>query len=200
MKSRWFTVNPAKLKKFLNVMLQVPKLCVPDAMKLVNFSDKDIADLSLRRFLQRSLPGGAIKAMKVHLVGLLPSKPPPPDCHNQLQKRLVDNSIVNFNGVEHTPHWYTQSKETMVAEVRYVLLTGLHLLPISKTNKLPMRCNRREAAQKKAVKVMLLDHEVITEEAGKQDQQEYDVEDDDDNNEIKEEREEESKSSNESKE
>jgi hypothetical protein len=73
-----------------------------------------------------------------------------------------------FNRVEHAPNWYTQSKETMVAEVRYVLLTGLHLLPISKTNKLPT-CNRREAVQKKAVRVTLLDHEVIMEEAGKQD-------------------------------
>ncbi len=60
-----------------------------------------------------------------------------------------------------------QSKETTVAEVRYVLLIGLHLLRISKTNKLPMVCNRREAVQKKAVKVTLLDHEVIMEEAGK---------------------------------
>jgi hypothetical protein len=94
MKSRRFTVNPAKLKKFLNVMLQAPKLRVPDAMKLANFSVKDITDLSLRRFLQNSLPGGTIKAMKAHLVGLLSPKPPPPDHHNQCQKRLVDDSMV----------------------------------------------------------------------------------------------------------
>ncbi len=74
-----------------------------------------------------------------------------------------------FNRVERAPHWYMQSKEMMVAEVRYVLLTGLHLLPISETNKLPTLCNRREAAQKKVVKVMLLDHSVIMEEAGKWD-------------------------------
>ncbi len=74
-----------------------------------------------------------------------------------------------FNQVERAPHWYIQSKETTVAEVRYVLLTGLHLLPISETNKLPTACNRREAAQKKAVKVTLLDHEVIMEEVGKRD-------------------------------
>jgi hypothetical protein len=66
-----------------------------------------------------------------------------------------------------------------VVEVRYVLLTGFQLQPISKSNKLPTMCNRREAAQKKAVKVKLLDHEVIMEEAGKQDQLEYDVDDDD---------------------
>jgi hypothetical protein len=95
MKSRLFTVDLAKLKKFLNVMLQAPKLRVPDAMKLANFSDEDIADLTLRRFLQHSLPGGTIKAMKVQLVVLLLPKPPPPDCHNQHQKQSVDNSIVN---------------------------------------------------------------------------------------------------------
>jgi hypothetical protein len=42
--------------------------------------------------------------------------------------------------------------------IPYVLLTGLHLLPISETNKLPTACNRREAAQKKVVKVTLLNH------------------------------------------
>jgi hypothetical protein len=85
-------------------------------------------------------------------------------------------------------------------EVRYVLLTGLHLLPISKTNKLLTACNRREAVQKKVVKVALLNHEVIMEEAGKQDQLEYDVDDDDDDNESEEESKEESKSGDESKE
>ncbi len=61
MKSRRFTVDPAKSKKFFNVMLQAPKLRVPDAMKLANFSDKDIADLSVRRFLQHSFLGGQSK-------------------------------------------------------------------------------------------------------------------------------------------
>ena len=105
-----------------------------------------------------------------------------------------------FNQVECAPHWYMQSKETMVAEVRYVLLTGLHLLPISKTNKLPMACNRREDAQKKVVKVTLLDHEVIMEEAGKRNRLEYGIDNDNNNNESKEESEEESKLGNESKE
>jgi hypothetical protein len=68
-----------------------------------------------------------------------------------------------------------------VVEVRYVLLTGFQLQPISKTNKLPTTCNRREAAQKKAVKVTLLDHEVIMEEAGKRDQLDYDVDNNDSN-------------------
>jgi hypothetical protein len=99
--------------------------------------------------------------------------------------------VLYFNRVERATHWYTQSNMTTVVEVRYVLLTGFQLQPISKTNKLPTACNRREAAQKKAVKVTLLDHEVIMEEAGKRDQLEYDV-DNDDSDESKEESEEES--------
>ena len=49
------------------------------------------------------------------------------------------------------------------------MLTGFQLQPISKTNKLPTVCNRKDAAQKKTVKVMLLVHEVIMEQAGKRD-------------------------------
>ena len=77
--------------------------------------------------------------------------------------------MLYFNQVERARHWYTQSNMTTVVEVRYVLLTGFQLQPISETNKLPTACNRKEAAQKKAVKVTLLDHEVIMEEAGKWD-------------------------------
>ena len=63
MASRQFTVNLAKKKKFLNFILQMPKLRVPDAMKLAMFSDEDIADLGLRRFLQRALPGGMVRCV-----------------------------------------------------------------------------------------------------------------------------------------
>ena len=59
-------------------------------------------------------------------------------------------------------------------EVRYVLQTGLQLQPISETNKLPTTCQRWEAEQKKAMKVMSEDHEAIMGEASKCDQLEYD--------------------------
>ncbi len=101
-------------------------------------------------------------------------------------------NMLYFNQVERTRHWYTQSNMTMVVEVQYVLLAGFQLQPISKTNKLPTACNRKDAAQKKAVKVMLLVHEVIMEEAGKRDQLEYDVNNDDDSNESEDKSEEES--------
>jgi hypothetical protein len=45
MVSRWFTVDPAKKKEFLNFILQMPKLRVLDAMKLAMFSVEDIVDL-----------------------------------------------------------------------------------------------------------------------------------------------------------
>ena len=105
-------------------------------------------------------------------------------------RMVVD--MLYFNQVERTRHWYTQSNMTRVVKVQYVLLTGFELQPISETNKLPTACNRKEAAQKKAVKLMLLVHEVIMEEAGKRDRLEYDVDDDDDSDESKEESEEES--------
>jgi hypothetical protein len=45
--------------------------------------------------------------------------------------------MLYFNQVERARHWYyTQSNMTTVVEVRYVLLTGFQLQPISKTNKL----------------------------------------------------------------
>jgi hypothetical protein len=94
MVSRQFTVDPAKKKKFLNFILQMPKLRVPDAMKLAMFSNEDIADLGLMRFLQRALPGGIVKAMKGHLGAFLPPKPPPPSHHDQCQKRLVDELVA----------------------------------------------------------------------------------------------------------
>ena len=62
--------------------------------------------------------------------------------------------VLYFNQVERTRHWYTQSNITTVVEVRYVLLTGFQLQPISEANKLPTACNWKEAARKKAVKVL----------------------------------------------
>jgi hypothetical protein len=100
--------------------------------------------------------------------------------------------VLYFNQVERARHWYTQSNMTTVVEVRYVLLTGFQLQPLSEANKLPTACNWKEAAQKKAVKVTLLDHEVIMEEAGKQDKLEYNDDDDDNSDESEEESKEES--------
>jgi hypothetical protein len=94
MASRRFTVDLAKKKKFLNFILQMPKLRVLDAMKLAMFSDEDITDLGLRYFLQRALPGGSVKAMKAHLGAFLPPEPPPPSRHDRCQKLSVDELVA----------------------------------------------------------------------------------------------------------
>jgi hypothetical protein len=78
-----------------------------------------------------------------------------------------------FNRVQQAPLWYTPSGDTMVMEVKYVLQTGLQLQPISTTNSLPNAFARIEAMQKKAIKVLTLDHKAIMEEATKCDRLEY---------------------------
>jgi hypothetical protein len=218
MASRRFTVDPAKKKKFLNFILQMPKLRVPDAMKLAirygqnkectlwpsyegandwmfcQLVPKTEADKKGAWESHNSVLGtmkapmslmvregemGAIgmadeAALGYYVVKWL-SNP------YTLQEETAEGmsgiigvgtmvaDVLYFNWVERATHWYTQSNMTTVVEVRYVLLTGFQLQPISETNKLPTMCNRREAAQKKAVKVTLLDHEVIMEEVGQRD-------------------------------
>jgi hypothetical protein len=60
------------------------------------------SSLSLRRFLQHSLPGRTIKAMKAHLVGLLPPKPLPPDCMTPSSTLSVSPLLAEFplNGLQ----------------------------------------------------------------------------------------------------
>jgi hypothetical protein len=79
-----------------------------------------------------------------------------------------------FHRVKRSPNWYTQLGIMMVDKVRYVLQTGMQLQEISNKNKLPQTCNRMEAMRQKAVRVSLLDHEAIMEEAERRDQLEYD--------------------------
>ncbi len=62
---------------------------------------------------------------------------------------------------------------TTVVKVRYVLQTGVQLQEISNESILPQTCNRMEATWQKAVRVSLLDHEAIMEEAERHDQQKY---------------------------
>jgi hypothetical protein len=66
------TVDPAKKEKFINIFIQRPKSSVFSVMKQAKFTKEDIADVALRRFLQRALPGGSIKGLKAYISGLLP--------------------------------------------------------------------------------------------------------------------------------
>ena len=70
MASRRFTVDSAKKKEFINIFLLMPESSVLNAMKHAKFTEEDIADLRMRRFLQRALPGGSIKGLKAYIAGL----------------------------------------------------------------------------------------------------------------------------------
>ncbi len=67
MASRQFTVDSAKKKEFINIFLLMPESSVINAMRQATFTEEDIADLPLRRSLQRALPGGSIKGLKACL-------------------------------------------------------------------------------------------------------------------------------------
>jgi hypothetical protein len=52
-----------KKKEFINIFLLMPETRFNDAMRKAEFTKKDIADLQLRRFLQRALPGGSTNSL-----------------------------------------------------------------------------------------------------------------------------------------
>ena len=97
MASRRITVDSAKKNKFVDIFLLIPETGVADAMRSAKFTEEDITNLRMRRFLQRALPGGSIKGLKAYVAGLI------------CPTRLVDNAaiIVNFEAaivhVECTP-------------------------------------------------------------------------------------------------
>ena len=64
MASRQFTVDSAKKREFINIFLLMPESSVLNAMRQATFTEEDIANLPLRRFLQRDLPNGSIKGLK----------------------------------------------------------------------------------------------------------------------------------------
>jgi hypothetical protein len=75
MASRRFTLDSAKKKDFINIFLLMPESSVLNAMRQAKFTEEDIADVRLRRFLQRALPGGSIKGLKAYIARLLPLPP-----------------------------------------------------------------------------------------------------------------------------
>jgi hypothetical protein len=97
MASRRVTVDSSKKNKFVNIFLLMPETGVTDAMRSAKFTKEDMADLRMRRFLQRALPGGLIKGLKAYVAGLL--RP----------MQLVDNAAIVANveaaivHVERTP-------------------------------------------------------------------------------------------------
>jgi hypothetical protein len=74
---------------------------VPQAMLLARFSDKEVANLSLRWFIQQSLPGKTSKGLKAHV--LHPLLPPPlqPDRGEWLCNRAIDDKAVHIKEGSH---------------------------------------------------------------------------------------------------
>ena len=76
MASRQLTVDSAKKREFVNIFLLMPESSVLNAMRQATFTEEDIADLPLRRFLQHALPGGSIKGLKAYIARQRSKHPP----------------------------------------------------------------------------------------------------------------------------
>ena len=94
MPSREITVDPEKQNKFVNILLMKPTTCVADAMRSAEFTEEDITDLRIRRFLQRALPGGSIKGLKAFVAGPRRSR------RFRSSRPLVDEAAIVANNVE----------------------------------------------------------------------------------------------------
>ena len=75
--------------KYINNWLDLE---VPQAMKLINFSIKEVANLSLHCFIKQSLPGKMLKGLKAHVAGPLLLSPPLPDCTKRLHNCTIDDA------------------------------------------------------------------------------------------------------------
>jgi hypothetical protein len=95
------SVDPDKLKKVIKTLLNMPDLKVPQAMILARFSNNEVADLSLHRFIQQSLPGKTLKGLKAHKLGPLLPPPPQPDCGERLCNRAIDDKAVRIEEGSH---------------------------------------------------------------------------------------------------
>ena len=87
-------------------------------------------------------------------------------------KMVVD--AMYFNRVQRAPFWYTKSEEATIVKALFVLKSGLDLEEVCAMNPMPRGCNKVEAMRLKSVKVNILDHEDIMEEAARRDWLEYD--------------------------
>ena len=86
--------NPAKVKKVITFLIKRPNMKAPQAMKLIKFSNDEVANLSLHCFIQQSLPGKMVKGLKVHVSGLLLLSLTQPD-----QSERFCNCTINVTGV-----------------------------------------------------------------------------------------------------
>jgi hypothetical protein len=95
------SVDPDKLKKVIKTLLNIPDMKVSQAMLLARFSDEEVANLSLRWFIQQSLPGKTLKGLKAHVLGPLPPPLPQPDCGERLCNRSINDKAVRIEEGSH---------------------------------------------------------------------------------------------------
>ncbi len=95
------SANPDKLKKVIKTLHNMPDMKVPQAMLSARFYDEEVADLSLRWFIQQSLPGKMLKGLKAHVLGPLPPPPPQPDRGEQLCNCAIDDKAVRIEEGSH---------------------------------------------------------------------------------------------------
>ena len=62
-------IDPAKLQRLIVTYRRMPQIELQEAMKLANFSPDEVSDIAYRRCVQRSLPGGSIKAFRASMSG-----------------------------------------------------------------------------------------------------------------------------------
>jgi hypothetical protein len=79
-------VDPAKFAKLVKVVRLAPNLFIPDAMKLAEYSNDEIADLSFRRLLQRRLRGGSLDSFRA----IVRAEEAPPLNRNERHKSRRD--------------------------------------------------------------------------------------------------------------
>jgi len=86
------SVDPGMVNKCVKYLKKHPDLKVPAVMKQTNFSAEEVANLSLRRLIRRSLPGKTMTSLKAHA---LLSLPPQPDrAERRLNLAIGDEGAV----------------------------------------------------------------------------------------------------------
>ena len=118
------TVDPAMKKLFINIFLMTPKSTVINAMRQANFTEENIANITMRRYLQRALMG-------YYLVKWL-SEPYTLTVDTEEMAGLIGTGkmvadALYFNRVQRAPYLYTLLVENTIVEVRYVLQTGVQM-------------------------------------------------------------------------
>jgi hypothetical protein len=74
------------------VSKMLPHLSIPDAMKLAKYSDEEVSNRTLQRFLQRALPGGSINMVRAILAG----EAAPPNRSEQHQRLVIEHTPPPF--------------------------------------------------------------------------------------------------------